>query len=171
MNFIKSPINGYFSPDDPGEPGSGFQRLSVNDVEAKFIAEFAYDRIVLEIGTGLGVATRAMAKVAKEVHTVDIDPWVLKTIVPDLPDNVFFYEKLTATKPHAPFDMALIDGLHSFEQVKKDIPAVMKLVKPGCPILFHDYKMQTVARAIAFCSLDTIFVNTLAGIGVAWNEK
>jgi hypothetical protein len=70
---------GYYShPEDPGEAyyGGSPKRLSVTDEEAEILAKLATGMTVLELGTGLGVSTKALASTAKSVITVDPDPWV-----------------------------------------------------------------------------------------------
>ncbi len=166
----KSPINGYTCPDDPGEPIRNDSRMSVNDIEAEILSEFARGKNVLEIGTGLGVSTRKMAETANLVYTVDIDPWVKDKVAPTLPENVRFFTSLDDYGIMPGFDMALIDGFHSCDQCVKDARAVKKLVKPGGIIIFHDFRLPSISRAIAISGLDVVFIATTAGLGLAWNK-
>jgi len=172
MNLKKSKINGYYHPKDPGEPGTGEKRLSVSDLEAQFLAEFAYLKIVLEIGTGLGVATRTMAKTASQVHTVDVDPWVAGTV--ELPDNVVFHRSLEVLSESLSqanfFDMAFVDGSHATEDVIRDIGFCKKAVKPHGLILFHDINMDSVIDGIVESGLTVYELKFGAGIGLAWND-
>lgn len=60
----------YLCPSDPGEIGCGTApRRSVTDEEVSRIGELFANRFVLEIGTGLGVSTRALAALAVAVIT------------------------------------------------------------------------------------------------------
>ena len=170
VELIKSEMNGYYCNTDPGEPGWNRPRLSINDSEARFISEFARDRTVLEIGTGLGVSTRKMAEVAKYVYTVDIDPWVKDAIAPNLPDNVYFFSSINDYGIMPGFDMAFVDGCHDSAPCLEDINNVKRLVKVGGVILFHDYHMSSVSRACAMSKLNVVYVHTVAGVGVAWND-
>jgi len=170
ITLTKSDMNGYFCETDPGEPGWNSPRLSINDLEARFISEFARDRTVLEIGTGLGVSTRKMAEVAKFVYTVDIDPWVAQSVAPSLPKNVYFFPSITDYGIMPGFDMAFVDGCHGYEQCLKDIADVKRLVKTGGLMAFHDYKMPAISRACAVSKFNIVLVGTFAGIGIGWND-
>lgn len=176
LQLNSSEINGYECPDDPGEPSTGVRRLSVSNREARILAELVYMRYVLEIGTGLGVATRAMAKTAQQVTTLDIDPWVAQNVVPTLPEGVIFLQ-LTAQEfaywrgamGANQFDAAFIDGSHRYEAVKADIEACRKLVKPGGLLIFHDMNIPEVIRAVSEAELEGFYIQARAMIGVGWN--
>ena len=169
MNLIKSDINGYYSPEDPGEPGGG-KRLSVNDEEARIIATFCKGKRVLEIGTGLGVATRIIAKAASHVVTIDIDPFVIENVFPALME----YRNIDClTIPQTDlefFDACLIDGLHTYDQCIEDIQTAHARVKKGGLLIFHDYHMMQVRCAIYDSGLDHFYIKSTAGIAIAWNE-
>jgi predicted O-methyltransferase YrrM len=47
-----------------------------------------------------------------------------------------------------PFELVLIDGLHIYDQVRKDIAAVLPVVADGAYVLFHDAFHYGVATAI-----------------------
>jgi len=167
MKLKKSDINGYFCPDDPGEPVWNTQRLSINDLEARFISEFAHGKNVLEIGTGLGVATRALAATAKHVYTVDIDPWVKESV--ELPDNATFFDSAESLVTNS-MDMAFIDGCHEERYVIEDIKICRRIVKKGGLLLFHDTNMTSVRNGIAKSGLSAYGLNFEAGIGIGWND-
>jgi SAM-dependent methyltransferase len=171
MNLEKSPVNGYFCPEDPGEPNWGSPRLSVNDIEARIISEFARNRNVLEIGTGLGVSTLKLAETANLVYTVDIDPWVTANVTPLFPKNVHFFKDINEYGIMPVFDMAFLDGYHEYNQCLKDIEDAKRLVKPGGVIIFHDYRMPAVFRAASVSGLDVVIIETIAGLGLAWNRS
>ena len=160
--------NGFLCPEDPGEPGSNDKRWSVNDTEARILSELFKGLDVLEIGTGLGVSTNKIAERARRVHSVDIDPWVKKTVVPTLAKNVIFYESLD--KVPSGLDGAFIDGLHSYEQCSQDIRDCRRLVKPGGLIVFHDAKLEPVFYAVRDSGLKATSIITWAGMAMAWNE-
>ena len=168
MELIKSEINGYYCPDDPGEPGTDARRLSVNDIEARFIGELAHGKDVYEIGTGLGVSTKALAQKAKSVLTSDIDLWVWENVWPTLPDNVKGWDDRFPPSGDG-FDMAFIDGSHVTKDVKNDIINCRLVVKDKGLIVFHDVNMETVVNAIKQSGL-TVYVTGIGSIGMAWNE-
>lgn len=147
-------------PSDPGEPRIGKPRLSVTDLEAAILAELVAGLTVLEIGTGLGVSTRAMAETARVVHTVDIDPWVWENVWPDLPENVVPHRSID-TVPE--FSVAFIDGDHSTEAVEADLASVA-----GCPLVIaHDTNSSMVRAGLGD---GWRFIPTTHGLGV-WRES
>jgi tRNA A58 N-methylase Trm61 len=158
--------NGWLCPNDPGEPGKNAPRWSVNDVEAKLVSEILAGRRVLEVGTGLGVATHKIAE-KSEVYTVDIDPWVKKTVAPDLPKNVRFFDNIKDVP--RPLDGAFIDGRHTYEDCLRDIKDAMEIVPDGV-FVFHDTKMNTVYSAIRDSGLEFVMVHTIAGMAIAWRK-
>lgn len=170
MKLIPSPINGYACPDDPGEPGTRQPRLSVNDHEARLLAELLRGRWVLEIGTGLGVATRVIAAATERIITVDIDPWVKENIVPTLPEHVQFVSDIDSIKVLHWFDAAFVDGLHSYQAVMQDIVNVRRLVKRGGLLIFHDLYLPPVEQALIDSGVAFTHVQSAAGIAVAWND-
>jgi SAM-dependent methyltransferase len=160
--------NGWLSPDDPGEPGRNAPRWSVNATEARIVSELCRGLDVLEIGTGLGVSTREIAKRAKHVYTVDVDPWVKKTVVPELPKNVTFFDDVL--KVPSGVGAAFIDGFHSYDQCTQDIKDAGKLVKPDGLFIFHDMKIRGVFDAVTRSGLEVIYIETFAGMAMAWNK-
>lgn len=133
MNLHES--GSYIHPDDPGEPSTGHPRLSVTDLEAAILAVLVDGLTVLEIGTGLGVSTRAMASTARVVHTVDIDPWVWENIWPFLPENVVTHRTIDSVPL---VDAAFIDGDHNPAAVVRDL-ADARSCSPSL-IIAHDYE-------------------------------
>jgi predicted O-methyltransferase YrrM len=169
MKLIPAPNNnGWICPNDPGEPGRNLPRWSVGDREARIVSELMRGLIVLEIGTGLGVSTKEIAKRAKFVYTVDIDPWVKENIAPTLPENVQFFQERKDVPGKV--DAAFIDGFHSFEQCGKDILFVRKLVRPGGLIVFHDLYIAGIKEAIIKSGLEGAEIRTPCGIAITWNE-
>lgn len=155
----------YVHPDDPGEPQTGHGRLSITDVEAKFLAALVAGREVLEIGTGLGVSTRALASTAKRVVTIDIDPWVRSNIWPTLPDNVEGTEKL---RQNEYFDAVFIDADHSTEAVRADMAFARQWLKSGAVVILHDVNYANVAGAVDTFPEEFVTINTMHGLGVCW---
>lgn len=141
--MIRHPSGGFYREDDPGEPSSRVARISIADDERTVLAEMAAGRNVLEIGTGLGVSTRALATTARWVVTCDIDTWVHETIWPDLPRNVSCVhdvERAThvLTMSSAGFDLVFIDGDHSEAALRADVATAERMLAPGGTIVVHD---------------------------------
>ena len=160
MNLIPHSTGSYVHGDDPGEPTTGEPRLSITEVEGEMLAVLAAGRSVLEFGTGLGVSTRALARTARKVYTVDIDEWVQQTIWPTLPDNVSTCDD----RDRLPIvDMVFIDGDHTEEGTAADVAAAMRLASEV--IVMHDTSAPTVRSA---CDDEWLFIGTTHGLGVRW---
>lgn len=120
--------------------------MSVTDDECRVLAWLAQGRCVLEIGTGLGVSTRAMAETAFGMLTIDPDPWVAENLS-WLPLNVAHRARLEEWAGQVDFDMAFIDGDHEEEAVLRDIQSVLPLLRRGGPVVLHDTNLEGVRRA------------------------
>ena len=160
MNLIPHSTGSYVHGDDPGEPTTGEPRLSITEVEGEMLAVLAAGRSVLEFGTGLGVSTRALARTARKVYTVDIDEWVQETIWPTLPDNVSTCDD----RDRLPIvDMVFIDGDHTEEGTAAAVAAAMR--RASEVIVMHDTSAPTVRSA---CDDEWLFIGTTHGLGVRW---
>jgi hypothetical protein len=117
---------------------------------------------VLEIGSYVGESTRMFADKVKSVISVDpfmndYDPNDLACRFADIPTKVYqeFQKNISSysnikhirkTSDDAindlideKFDLVYIDGVHTYEQVKKDIENYRKIVKPNGLLCGHDY--------------------------------
>lgn len=143
MKLILEDNGTYTCPDDPGEAGYIIKepRRSVTLEEAQILQRAAHGKLIIEIGTGLGVATRAMAVYARQVDSIDPDNWCHSF---KFPPNV----KLLASIPDYEHDMAFIDGNHKFINVLKDI----NNVKAGI-IFLHDCYLPDIRMAITEAGL------------------
>lgn len=140
----------YTHPDDPGEPATKSPRISVTEDEAAFLRFLAEGRRVTEIGTGLGVSTRAMAEYASYVFTVDNDPWVQDHVWPALADTPTIYPcKIRPEFYTEPPDMIFIDGEHKTLDTRDDIDWALRVCQWGM-IVVHDAHMDTVKQALSF---------------------
>lgn len=149
--------------------------MSVTDHEGAILAWLAHDRRVLEVGTGLGVSTRAMAAQAYCVHTVDVDPWVHEHVWPSLPEDV---QKGKTLPPWGDdpgmhsfehyFNLVFIDGDHEEEAVKRDIEQVMPLLRRGGLLVLHDCNYDGVKRACAALGLKPIVMPTAGHLGLVF---
>lgn len=138
---------GYIRSDDPGEPVIGKPRVSITEAEGLILSGLALGKNVLEIGTGLGVSTRALAKYAISVITHDIDPWVQQAIWPELRDalsNVSF----TPHRPEIRVDVVFIDADHDTAAVRADIEYAETCLGKHGLIIAHDTNYQTVQSAL-----------------------
>jgi cyclopropane fatty-acyl-phospholipid synthase-like methyltransferase len=151
-------------PDDPGEPSTTQPRLSVTDDEAAILATYANGLDVLEIGTGLGVSTRALAAAAATVTTVDVDEWVQNVIWPGLPDNVTGVSAVPDGEQL--FDVVFIDADHSTAAVVADLAAARRVVKDSGVILAHDVNYDNVRNGLDDGPWE--FIESTHGIGVCW---
>lgn len=156
MDLHRTANGNFYHPDDPGEididpPGS--KRLSVTETEVEILTELARGHTVLEIGTGLGVSTVALAKDHGVVWTVDPDPWVQEHIWPDLIEGgVQCFSSLETIELRMRtfawrFSLAFIDGNHVYDAVMSDLEAVKPLLLPFCPVVLHDYSHTDVRHA------------------------
>jgi predicted O-methyltransferase YrrM len=161
MTVLEAVGGSWRRSDDPGEPTTGEPRVSITGDEALLLSALAVGRDVLEIGTGLGVSTRALAETARWVVTVDVDPWVRKVIWPELPENVIC---ATNAELDRTFDMVFIDGDHSTDAVRRDIDTAQRLAPCGL-IVAHDAIYPHVRAA--FDDRWRI-IETEHGIGVRW---
>lgn len=152
---------------DPGEPQHGFPRVGICQDEEPLLAALADGATVLEIGTGLGYSTCAMARTAQQVITVDPDPWVRRTIVPALPPNVRHQATLPAP---IPVDMAFIDGDHRPAAVQRDTALAVRCVRVGGLIVFHDWAgaddVANSVRAVVGDAAPLYAVTSCYGMGI-----
>jgi hypothetical protein len=161
--------NGFTSPDDPGDVlNPGGKRWSVSTVEARILSALFRGLEVLEIGTGLGVSTKALASTAEWVYTVDNDPWVRDTVARTLPENVDFFTDISKVPIH--LGGAFIDGDHTYEMCMKDIRDCMAIVNTGGLLVFHDAGQSQVMKAVLDSHLNPILIVTGAGMMMTWNE-
>jgi len=130
----------YQSPDDPGRQ----DRSSVTLQEGVLLSEWASGHRVMEIGTGLGVSTVALAHHADFVHTIDPSEWVRSALT--MPQNV----RQWASVEDVPgtFGRIFIDGLHDFASVCKDIESALLMLSPEGQVAFHDMCQSDVRAAV-----------------------
>jgi predicted RNA methylase len=160
MTLVPHHTGSFSHPDDPGEPSTGHPRLSITPLEGEILAAVVDGLTVAELGTGLGVSTRALASSASKVYTVDIDEWVQNTIWPDLPDNV---ETCVDRADLPKVDVVFIDGDHSPEATAEDVAWAMRLARRL--IVMHDTNTDDVRSACSGCWR---FIETTHGLGLTW---
>lgn len=175
MSLNKHGTGSWIDDADPGEPSTGKPRWSVTDEEAEILRRLASGLRVLEIGTGLGVSTRAMAETAFSVTTIDVDPWVHANVWPTLGPIVRCRVSIPPIWPER-FDLAFIDGDHSAEAVTRDIKAVAPLLERNGVIALHDVHYKTVSDAVKAIGPFELVGSTTHGIGImrradAWRSR
>lgn len=136
MNLEQLRNGSYVDPSDTGEPSTGVRRVSITDEEGAILAELADGRRVLEIGTGLGVSTRWLARTAGQVVTHDIDHWVHDNVWPTLPPNVVTVDDRGDIVGR--FDVVFIDGDHSKSALRADILFAESVLADDGVIVAHD---------------------------------
>lgn len=150
MTTLRRAELGYEHPDDPGEPTTGKRRLSVTDLECEILAAIAAGRRVFEIGTGLGVSTRALARWARHVVSEDVDPWVAANIAPELEGELTHVTCIHDREPYGygamQFDLVFIDGDHNTASARDDI-AYARSLAPQL-IVLHDANYENVRHAL-----------------------
>ena len=149
---------------DPGELTTGEKRVSVAPEESRFLAWVARARNVLEIGTGLGVSTRALHKHCRSLTTIDIDPYVHDHVWPKLPLEVWKV-KDRAKVPLEKFDVVFVDGDHRTEQVRRD--AEFAIARCQGVVIFHDAFMPSVQEGLAGFA-DWQVLDTTWGLAICW---
>ena len=164
MSLVPHPTGSFEHSDDPGEPTTGVPRLSVTQLEGEVLAALVVGRRVLEIGTGLGVSTRAMAATAAEIVTLDVDEWVHEAIWPDLPDNVTGVRSVDELDGE--FDAVFIDADHSAQAVAKDLRTALTVCHRGV-VIAHDTGSEMVRDGLAAVD-GWAFICTTHGLGVLW---
>ncbi len=145
MRLERLEAGNYICPDDPGEQGhqGQWQRRSVTDEEAGILRELARGQYVLEIGTGLGVATRAMAETAKRILTIDSDPWVED---PGVKNVVFLRQREGIGRRVSDDWLAFVDGSHVYDAVRSDLQWLRYL---GVEVIaMHDTYIDDVRTAM-----------------------
>lgn len=163
MTALRRALVGYDHPEDPGEPTTLKPRLSVSDMEAGILSALGARRRVFEIGTGLGVSTRALAWRARCVVTEDVDPWVNEVIAPTLED-LHHVTCIRDREPYGPmeFDLVFIDGDHGTQAVRDDL-AYARSLHPEL-IVLHDANYDNVKHGLS--GDDWLIIPTEHGLAV-----
>lgn len=111
------------------------------------VKSLAPDSLIVVIGGGAGTATLACLESHPTIHIVSID--ILDA--PGERDNVAsagYSNRLTQIVGDSaqvgltfdqPIDLLIVDGGHSYDQVKADIAAWLPHVRPSAWVVFHDY--------------------------------
>src|SRR3972149_290579 len=154
----------YTSARDPGEPGYNKRRVSITGQEGAILAALADGKIVLEIGTGLGVSTHHLASTAREVITCDVDAWVHEHVWPLLRglSNVRCVDEV----PRVHVDMAFIDGCHWPVAILNDMVRTRSVIQAGGVVVLHDVNHTAVRDTIAKDMCIERTYTTTHGLGV-----
>lgn len=165
-----TPEGSFVHPRDPGEfaYGTATPRMSVSVEEAKILSWLARGCVVIEIGTGLAVSTRALAERAQIVSTVDNDPWVHSTIWPLLEHTPRVVTFTSIPENHVRADLVFIDGDHRAPGVERDIASVKPFCRPDTLVVFHDVKYSNVGDVVRAASRVMRKIDTVHGLGLVW---
>lgn len=135
--------------------------------ECKVMQALCVGNTVLEIGSFYGKSTLCIAEVAKRVITVDTfkahDNGVIQmeefTTFDTFRKNIKGYHNILPLVGRSEdvipaldieVDVAFIDGLHEYEQVKKDSEVCFPKLRDGGVMVFHDFACyhNDVGRAV-----------------------
>ena len=135
--------------------------------ECRMIQAICAGQTVLEIGSLYGRSTLCIAHVAKKVYAVDTfkahENGVMQmddfTTLEIFRENIKDYDNIVPIVGRSEeivpalkikVDTVFIDGLHEYEQVKKDIEVTLPKLKDGGTMAFHDYSCyhNHVGRAV-----------------------
>jgi predicted O-methyltransferase YrrM len=132
--------------------------------QGALLQKLAVNKTVLEVGAFFGFTTVCMAQFAKMVYSIDnhrgdihlgrtdtLQPFLgylqKYKVLPKVAILIGTFEEILPRLEYGMFDLAFIDGTHSYEAVKRDIEMVYPLVKKreterqvGGLIAFHDYE-------------------------------
>ncbi|MDD1675023.1 MAG: methyltransferase domain-containing protein [Methanomicrobiales archaeon] len=132
----------------PGNPPGGSTQ---DEVLAVSLAKLALTgrEVVVEIGSGSGKVTSALARAARIVLSVDRNPMAVtaarvRTIAEGCTNIEFFQGEATGfLADHGPFDAAFVGG-------SRDLPMVLGLLeeKVNGPIVVHAVLLSTMETAV-----------------------
>ncbi len=135
----------------PGGPGV---KTSLTDSELQALRELAQGGRVVEIGAAFGASTVALAQSARFVLSVDPEPRQRPALIAyGVAARVSIVaarsqEFLPGLDP-ASFELAFIDGDHSYEATLADLRAMCRLVRFAGWVALHDYgHLYDVTRAM-----------------------
>lgn len=170
MTLHAHPSGSFTHPSDPGEYEAA-PRISVTGEEAALLARLACGKHVLEIGTGLGISTKALASSATRLTTLDIDPWVHTTIFPTLrPLGITCCDTREEAAAGLPYDLIFIDGHHGSDEVLFDINYSLPLLCSSGLLVLHDYKMDSVRNASEAAGLKIYPLSTYWQLALGYKE-
>ena len=146
--------------------------------------------IFLELGTGGGLSTRALALAMQELNSgsekplsllsIDIDPEKSKVVSPILIEegidqNVSFFSQDSITflnnNSHHPIDFVFLDTSHDFKQTLAEIMLITPMLTAKGYLFMHDTRYNEVWDAIqAFlkgsCQFSFMDFTTSSGLGL-----
>ena len=116
----------------------------------------ARGKMVLELGSHMGASTLALAETAKQVHAVDwhygdphngegdsLHDYFRNTrFQPNIISHVGRFEDVIPALADDFFDLVFIDGYHTREAVERDIDLVLRVLKIGGTLAFHDFTVE-----------------------------
>jgi predicted O-methyltransferase YrrM len=157
--------------------------------ELAALTEACRNKIVLELGSAYGGSTLAIAESAKIVHAVDWhygDPHLgegdtlLQYLAnvrdrPNVVTHLGRFENVVPAFALGHFQVAFIDGYHTYDQVKADIALVLPRLTERGMLIFHDYGLRdgtfNVTDAVDERFTVTELVHTMAFVKNARHSK
>ena len=136
--------------------------VSVNNIRtlqeyAKKVSLSMVKPIVVDIGTSVGTSAIALALAMPHIRVLTVDPNYNGKSTENfkgmgVADRITYFqmtsEEFSKTCPL--IEMCFIDGEHSYAGVKRDIEGIVKKVRRGGYVLFHDRNLyfNSVGKAI-----------------------
>jgi predicted O-methyltransferase YrrM len=126
--------------------------LMPEEAEELYALAYAHGDVILEVGTFRGRSATVMnlgarGRPRRQFFSLDIDPSArihgLETLREFEVDEraFFFHGTLDAFRAKVKISPTLVfvDGDHSYEGVRRDTDQLSTLLRPGIPVVFHDY--------------------------------
>ena len=168
-----------------GKFQGGYELQQDPEEITQFLHEFQKTKIenFIEIGVAAGGNTRVLCDFLdiKNIYTIDLNehPSINDRSNPGARDKNFSSLKNHGTlnnfygdshsieafawleKHKVQFDMAFIDGDHTFDGIKMDTELVIKFIKPGGLIVFHDTLIDVGSSQFDFEMRNGLFKNVV----------
>lgn len=134
-------------------PQGDFSEFDMEAIEP-YLKKMNKEDIYLEIGVKHGKSLAfAREKSQGQIYGIDIEDNLDKEYFKNKKVTYFNHSsEEVAKKWHAPIDLLLIDGDHSFEAVEQDLRGFFKFIQPRGHIFFHDADLTScgVIQAILY---------------------
>ena len=172
---------GPYAPDVPS---------SLTEGECRLLAKLAQDREALEVGSWFGRSTIALASGARMVHAVDwhrgdehtgplgtLNPFLRNLARYGVRDRVVVHvgrvEEVAPVLRDDRFDVVFVDGYHTADAVRRDVDLVLRTVRDGGKLAFHDFGRPEygVSEVVGELGAEPQVVDTIAVVDVTPETK
>jgi predicted O-methyltransferase YrrM len=172
---------GPFAPDIPS---------SLTEAECRLLSELARDGDALEVGSWFGRSTIALGSSARAVHAVDwhrgddhtgplgtLNPFLRNLARYGVRDRVVVHvgriEDVAPALGDDRFDVVFVDGYHTSDAVRRDVDLVLRTVREGGKLAFHDYGRAEygVDEVVRELGAEPRVVDTIAVVDVTAETK